>query len=85
MPEGDATELLQECRRFSRVTGTEAALLVEVRPTFERHADAVVDAFYDHLIRFDALLPLLANPGTVARLSPVLHLGHHNSRTVRPL
>jgi hypothetical protein len=31
------------------------------------------------------LLPLLANPGTVARLSPVLHLGHHNSRTVRPL
>lgn len=50
------------------MTGAEAALLVELRPTFERHADGVVDAFYDHLVRFDVLLPLLSNPGTLERL-----------------
>jgi signal transduction histidine kinase len=64
----DASELIRQRRSFSRFTDAEAALLVEVRPTFERHAEGVVDAFYDHLLRFDPLVPMLANPETVRRL-----------------
>src|SRR6185295_8649866 len=35
---------------------------------FEREADGVVAAFYDHLLRFEALRPLLTDPRTVERL-----------------
>jgi signal transduction histidine kinase len=61
-------ERLNERRRFSRITDDDLALLVELRPTLERHADAVVEAFYKHLASYDALSPLLSDPSTVARL-----------------
>lgn len=60
--------LLALRRQFSRLTDEDTDLLVGLRDTFERHADVVVEAFYDHLMGYEALRALLANPATVERL-----------------
>ena len=49
--------------------GEDAGLLAELHDLFAEHADQVVDRFYDHLCRFEALQALLADPDiTSARL-----------------
>ena len=58
----------EERKRFGCFTAEDAALLAELRPTFERHADEFVEAFYSHLQTQTHLAPLLADPGTVRRL-----------------
>jgi len=61
-------EQFEERKRFGRFGSEDAALLAELRPVFEKHADAVVESFYDHLLRFAPLRSLLAGAGTIDRL-----------------
>ncbi|RMF79619.1 MAG: hypothetical protein D6739_10865, partial [Nitrospirae bacterium] len=55
-------------RRFLRLTEADARLLAEVGRLVEGELPAVVDAFYDHLLRFPELARLLSAPGMVERL-----------------
>jgi signal transduction histidine kinase len=55
-------------RSFACFTEEDARLLVELRPVFERHVDALVDRFHEHLLRLPNLQPFLADPETVQRL-----------------
>jgi signal transduction histidine kinase len=59
---------LEQRKRYGRITERDCALLEELRGVVERHADTLVDRFYDHLLRYDELRPFLAEPGTVERL-----------------
>ena len=59
---------LEERKRFSRFTDADAALLADLRPTFEAHADRIVEQFYAHLLEFEPLRPLLADAALVQRL-----------------
>ena len=61
-------EQFEERKRFGCFASEDAALLAELWPVFERHADAVVESFYDHLLRFAPLRSLLAGDDTVDRL-----------------
>jgi signal transduction histidine kinase len=61
-------EQFEERKRFGRFGSEDAALLTQLRPVFEKHADAVVESFYDHLLRFAPLRSLLAGDGTLDRL-----------------
>lgn len=68
-PESSVTdEAFEKRKAFCRFDETDAALLTELRDLFERHADAVVDRFYDHLTQHEALQPLLSDEATVKRL-----------------
>lgn len=58
----------EERKRFGCFNAEDAALLAELRGTFERHADAFVDDFYEHLRTHPLLASMLADPGTVRRL-----------------
>lgn len=55
-------------KRFCRFSDEDAALLAELRPTFERHADEIVEQFYEHLTEYDTLHVLLSDAPTVERL-----------------
>jgi signal transduction histidine kinase len=55
-------------KAFTRFGEQEAAVLASLHGVFERHADEIVDKFYEHLQQFDNLRPHLADPETVARL-----------------
>jgi signal transduction histidine kinase len=61
-------EQFEERKRFGRFAPEDATLLAELRPVFEKNAVAVVESFYDHLLRFAPLRLLLAAEGTVERL-----------------
>lgn len=53
---------------FCRFSAEDAALLAELRPTFEDHAEEIVEKFYDHLTRFDKLHVLISDAATVEKL-----------------
>jgi signal transduction histidine kinase len=55
-------------KRFGCFSADDAALLAELRETFDAHADKIVDRFYEHLRGQDRLRPLLADPQTIRRL-----------------
>jgi signal transduction histidine kinase len=55
-------------KRFGRFFDDDARLLTELHDVIDRHAPAIVDAFYDHLLQFPELRPLLSAPGVVSRL-----------------
>lgn len=57
-----------ERRQSACFTERDAALLAELRPTFERHADEFVDRFWEHLQGHERLRPFLADPAVVRRL-----------------
>lgn len=63
-----ASEAFARRKTFCRFDETDAELLKELRELFEERADSVVDRFYDHLLRYEALQPLLADKATVERL-----------------
>src|SRR5262245_12111531 len=70
----------------------EIAALRELRPLFEKHADALVDAFYRHLLSFSETRNLLRDPVVKQRLlakqrsyllslaGPVLDLAYYEDR-----
>jgi signal transduction histidine kinase len=51
----------------------EQALLAELRPALEKHADALVAGFYRHLLSFEATRQHLRDPAVTERL---LHMQH---------
>jgi signal transduction histidine kinase len=55
-------------KRFGRLTERDGALLRELRETFARHCDEVVDRLHAHLEGFDEVRPLLAEPDASRRL-----------------
>lgn len=60
---------IQEMQDIGKLTATERQLLAEMQPAVEKHAQAVVDAFYDHLGRFEHLAQIFqAEPGRVEKL-----------------
>jgi signal transduction histidine kinase len=61
-------ERLKERKRFIAFTRDEERILTELRPALTAHADEIVEAFYKHLIEFEALRPLLSDPEVVKRL-----------------
>jgi signal transduction histidine kinase len=71
-PDGRAgpskTVTFSERKRFGRFCADDAKLLAELRPTFRRQADRIIEEFYDHLLSNETLRPLLADPDTVARV-----------------
>jgi len=63
-----ASTSFERRKEYCRLTEADSALLRELGEVFDRHADEVVDRFYDHLRQFDELGPLLSEPATIARL-----------------
>lgn len=61
-------KLLRERKRFSRFSSSDAKLLAGLRGTFSAHASEIVEQFYQHLLAFEPLRPLLADPDMVNRL-----------------
>ncbi len=59
---------LEERRRFSRFTESDAKLLAGLGNLFRRSADKLVDEFYDHLMEFESLRSLLSDAATVTSL-----------------
>lgn len=53
---------------FAGFGAADAAILAELGETFEDHADALVERFYEHLLGTTELQPFLVEPRTVARL-----------------
>ncbi len=47
---------------------SQRALLAELRPTLEKHADEIVSAFYEHLMAFPAMRVHLDDPAVTKRL-----------------
>ena len=66
--EGLTEEAFETRKRFGCFTEEDAALLADLRKVFDSHSKEVVDRFYEHLVQFDALQPLLADEATVKRL-----------------
>lgn len=65
---GAALARLRERKRFIRFTRNEERLLAGLRPAFRAGADAIVQAFYEHLLAFEPLRPLLADPVRVQQV-----------------
>jgi hypothetical protein len=66
---------IEEMKAIGNLTEEERALLVDMDEAVSRHIPAIVDAFYNHLHKFDNLNKMLnAEPGRVQRLKG--HLGN---------
>ncbi|MCA9981399.1 MAG: hypothetical protein KDD89_11210 [Anaerolineales bacterium] len=50
---------IAEMRRFAGLTDEDAAILADMKPTLENHADGMVTAFYANLDQHDSLRNLL--------------------------
>lgn len=61
-------EALDERLAFLAVTETDRALLAELAPLLDRHADRFVSAFYRHLLSFEGTRALLSDPAVKSRL-----------------
>lgn len=59
-------------RRFLRFTDADARRLRELSSKIDPFLPEVVEAFYDHLLRFEALRPLLEESGRLDRLRGIL-------------
>lgn len=66
--DSDGAAIFERRKAFTRLTERDVVLLRGLHDVFQRHADEIVDAFYEHLLAFDELRPLLADPSTVKRL-----------------
>jgi signal transduction histidine kinase len=55
-------------RRFLRLGAEDCWLLDELREPLTRHADGLVEAFYQHLLQFEPVRHLLADAETIERL-----------------
>jgi signal transduction histidine kinase len=53
---------------FLGLTPDDAARLRELHPFAERHVAEIVDAFYEHLLKFDATRTILGDAETIRRL-----------------
>ena len=53
---------------FLGLTPHDAGLLQALRPVLEQHGNTVVDAFYEHLLKFPATAELLRDPTIIARI-----------------
>lgn len=64
-----STTFIEEIKRLGRLTEQEQQLLAEMKPVLEKHAPAIVDAFYAQLEQFDRTREILhAQPGRVEKL-----------------
>jgi signal transduction histidine kinase len=63
-----APDGLQERLEYFGYGEADRALLAELRPLLEKHADALVAAFYRHLLSFAPTRRVLAAPGVKERL-----------------
>jgi len=70
-PGNDPCGEFERRKVFARFGDDDAALLAELGETFERHADALVERFYHHLLETAELEAFLADPRTVERLKVV--------------
>lgn len=60
---------IETVKGFTGITSQQNALLVEMKPMLEKHADTLVQAFYNNLDQLDATKKLLdADPGRRDRL-----------------
>jgi signal transduction histidine kinase len=55
-------------RRFLELTEEDARVLAGLKPWLQGEVDAIVEAFYDHLLRFPPLADMLSNPEVIRRL-----------------
>lgn len=67
-PRGYDDQERSERQAFLQLTGADLALLQSLRPVVERHADAVVEAFYQHLLKFDETRRILSEADLRSRL-----------------
>jgi signal transduction histidine kinase len=62
------TDSLEERVAYFDYGEVDRALLAELAPTFEKHADSLVAAFYRHLLSYPAMRHLLRDPAVKERL-----------------
>lgn len=55
-------------KRYLRITPADERFLTTLREAVTREADRLVDSFYEHLLSFEELSPLLESPAAVERL-----------------
>jgi PAS domain S-box-containing protein len=55
-------------KRYLRITPADERFLTTLREAVTREADRLVDAFYEHILSFEELSPLLESPAAVERL-----------------
>lgn len=65
----DHERFIEEMQAMGHMTDEDRQLLAEMQPAVERQAQAVVDAFYSHLDRFEHLNAIFhAEPGRIEKL-----------------
>ncbi len=64
----DAKHDLEQRLAFLGISDADCRRLGDLRPMLERHADALVAAFYRHLLSFEKTRRVLADPGVAQRL-----------------
>ena len=67
-PALSTTESFDQRKSYGCFTGEDAALLAALRPAVERHADELVDRFYEHLLERPKMQAVLADERVVERL-----------------
>jgi methyl-accepting chemotaxis protein len=67
----DQYRALQERKDFLQFTGEDAEELRSLKPYLEKHADRMIDALYDHLVKFSDTSRLLPNEQVIRRLKAV--------------
>jgi signal transduction histidine kinase len=70
-------------RRYVRLEAEDCRLLEDLREPLARNADALVEAFYDHLLRFAPVRAFLADADTIERLR-VIQRGYLMSLAAGP-
>ncbi len=71
----DDKRFIDEMQEIGRLSEEDRALLVEMSPAIEKHAQTIVDAFYEHLEQFEHLAAIFnAEPGRIERLKGHLKL-----------
>jgi two-component system NtrC family sensor kinase len=64
----DEMNRLEELLAFFRLSDADLQLLAGLREPFEKHADRLVEAFYQHLLKFSSTRELLEDPQVRDRL-----------------
>ncbi len=63
-----ADDALERRKRFLQFSERDVATLTRIHEVAARYADAVIDAFYDHLLAFDETRAFLQDPHTLQRV-----------------
>jgi diguanylate cyclase (GGDEF)-like protein len=65
---GLSAERFEQRKRFIALTSDEERLLQQLQPRMQAYSDQLIEAFYHHLMQFDAVADLLQHEATRVRL-----------------